>query len=166
MFFQIDDRVVHPTFGIGRVVGRVTMAFDQAEQRDYYEIASARSTTWVPVAESPDQGLRRLTRKDELVRYRHLLGGRPSTLNPDFRQRQLEMRSKTREGTLLAVCEVVRDLSARGWRKPLSEGDASILRASHQALCEEWAAAEDVSLPAATAEVNALLLEARQAYAI
>jgi RNA polymerase-interacting CarD/CdnL/TRCF family regulator len=162
MYFQVDDRVVYPTFGVGRVVGRVTMAFGQAEQQDYYEIASERSTTWVPVAESP--GLRRLTRKDELARYRHLLGGRPSDLNPDFRQRHLDMRSKAREGTLVALCEVVRDLRARGWRKPLSEGDANVLRLSHQALCQEWAAADDVSLPDATAEVNALLLEAQTEY--
>jgi RNA polymerase-interacting CarD/CdnL/TRCF family regulator len=62
------------------------------------------------------------------------------------------------------MCEIVRDLTARSWRKPLREADTASLRRARERLCQEWAAAEDVTLAEATREVDALLLEARQVY--
>jgi RNA polymerase-interacting CarD/CdnL/TRCF family regulator len=166
MLFEIKDQVVQPGFGIGRVAKRVMMAFGEAPQQEYYEITSARSTVWVPLAPGAEPALRALTRKDELGHYRGVLAGQPGALNPDFRQRHLEMRSKARQGTLLAVCEVVRDLNARSWLKPLSEGDSNLLRHTRETLCEEWAAADDVSLPDASAEVSALLKQGQRTYQI
>jgi RNA polymerase-interacting CarD/CdnL/TRCF family regulator len=129
----------------------------------YYEVMGERSTMWVQVDESAARGLRRLTRKEELARYRDLLRRRPEPLSPDKQQRQLSARSQLKRGTLQDLCEMVRDLSGHGWRKPLNEADASALRKGRDALCQEWAAADGVSLADAAAEVDALLLQARQA---
>jgi len=164
MPFQIDDQVVYPAFGVGRVVGLVTKSFSAAGSRLYYEVSGYRTTAWVEVDRGAAVGLRPLTRRDELAHFRSVLRGRPAALNTDFRQRQLEVRSQLRRGTLQGACEVVRDLSGRGWIKPLNEADASVLRTTLEALCQEWAASDSVSLERATAEVNGLLREARQTF--
>ncbi len=44
--------------------------------------------------------------------------------------------------------------------------DSPALPPSREAACQEWAAAEGVSLPQATAEPTALLLEGREKYEI
>lgn len=163
MRFQIDDQVVYPAFGVGRITGLVTKSFE-AESRLYYEVSGERSTVWVQVDEGAGHGLRRLTRKDELGHFRAILRGQPLRLNADFRQRQLDVRARLRSGTLQAVCEVVRDLSGRGWYKPLNEADSAALRRSSEALCLEWAAADCVTVGQATTEVNDLLLEGRRAH--
>jgi RNA polymerase-interacting CarD/CdnL/TRCF family regulator len=121
---------------------------------------------WVQVEEGAARGLRRLTRKDELAHFRAVLRSRPLALNPDFRQRQLDVRSRLRPGTLQGLCEVVRDLSGRSWLKPLNEADLATLRLSSESLCREWAAADSVSIGQATTEVNTLLLEARRIYQV
>src|SRR5713226_9303953 len=166
MPLKVDDRVVYPAFGIGRVAALVPKSFFEAESQLYYEVTGNRSTVWVQVDEGSARGLRRLTRQDELAHYRAVVGGRPVSLNQDHRQRQLDLRSQLKLGTMQGLCEMVRDLSARGWVKPLTETDSRSLRLSRESLCEEWAAADGVSLPQATAELTALLLEARHQYQV
>jgi RNA polymerase-interacting CarD/CdnL/TRCF family regulator len=166
MPFKVDDRVVYPAFGIGRVVALVPKSFFEAESQLYYEVTGDRSTVWVQVDEGSARGLRRLTRQDELDHYRGVVGGRPVSLNQDHRQRQVDLRSQLKLGTMQGLCEMVRDLSAKGWIKPLTENDSRALRLSREAVCEEWAAANGVSLPQATAELTALLLEARHQYQV
>jgi RNA polymerase-interacting CarD/CdnL/TRCF family regulator len=78
----------------------------------------------------------------------------------------MDLRSQFKLGTMQGLCEMVRDLSARGWLKPLTETDSRSLRLSRESLAEEWAAADGVSLPQATAELTALLLEARHQYQV
>jgi RNA polymerase-interacting CarD/CdnL/TRCF family regulator len=164
MRFEIGDQVVMPGFGVGRIVDLVTKSFLQAESQLYYEVSGERSTMWAPVDGRTPNGLRPLTSQAELTGFRQVLSGQPVRLNPDFRQRQLDVREQLRGGTMLAFCEVVRDLTGQAWRKPLGENDANALRTTAEALCREWAAAANVPLSQATAEVNTLLLEARHAF--
>src|SRR5258708_39446506 len=91
MAFKIDDRVVYPAFGIGRVVALVTKRFFEAENQLYYEVIGDRSTVWVQVDEGAARGLRRLTRPDEVARDRRVGGSQPLALNPDHRQRQPDL---------------------------------------------------------------------------
>ena len=164
MPFKVNDLVVYPAFGVGKVTALVTKSFFDAESQLYYEVQGEHSTIWVQVDESAARGLRRLTRPDELSECRALLRGKPVALNPDFRQRQRDMRSRLKLGTLPELCAVVRDLSGQSWPKALSGYDAEALRKSAGALAQEWAAADNVSIAAASAEVNGLLAEARQTY--
>jgi RNA polymerase-interacting CarD/CdnL/TRCF family regulator len=166
MHFQVHDQVIYPAFGLGRIVGLVTKQLPATESRQYYEVSGVRGTVWVQVEGGVAHGLRPITRQEELPRYRAVLRGRPAELNADFRLRQLEQRDKLRRGTLQDLCEVARDLSGRGWRKPLNEADAVNLRRSVDALNQEWAAAAEVSAAEAAAEVQALLREAQQAYQV
>ena len=166
MAFKIDDRVVYPAFGIGRVVAVVTKRFFEAKNQLYYEVIGDRSTVWVQVDEGAARGLRLLTRPDELARYREVVGSQPVALNQDHRQRQLVLKGQLKLGTMQGLCELVRDLGARSWTKPLNEMDSLTLRRRREAVCLEWAAVENVPLPQATAELTALLLEGRQNYQV
>lgn len=162
MLYQVDDRVVHATYGVGRVVGVVTRQFTAAEARQYYEIALERSTVWVPTEAASSAELRLLTPKAELERYRVVLQSRPATLTADHRQRRLEITNRLKTGSLQTLCEVIRDLTARSWRKALNEMDAAGLRKAREVVCREWAAADGVPYLSAVQEIDALLLACRQ----
>lgn len=166
MPFKVDDIVVYPAFGIGRVVGLVNKSFFEAETQLYYEVLGDRSTVWVQVDEGSARGLRRLTRQDELPHFRTVVGSQPLTLNQDHRQRQTDLRGQLKLGTMQGLCEIVRDLSARGWAKPLNEMDARALRMSREAVSKEWAVAEGIPIPQATAELSALLSEGRTKFQV
>ncbi len=163
MPFAVNDRVVHPLHGVGRVVRLATRQFDAGSTRLYYEIMLSKGTIWVPV-EGSVGGLRPLTARGELSRYRSLLSSRPAPLAADHRQRQLEVSERLKAGTLRARCEVIRDLTAHAWHKPLCQSSAALLRLAHEALDEEWAAVDEVPVHEVTRQVQALLLEGRRAY--
>jgi RNA polymerase-interacting CarD/CdnL/TRCF family regulator len=163
MTFAVHDRVVHPSHGIGTVVRLATRQFDAGATRLYYEIALNKGTIWVP-ADGDAGGLRLLTAKGDLARYRSLLSSRPAALAVDHRQRQLEVSERLKGGTLRARCEVVRDLTAYSWKKPLCQSSAVLLRKAQEALDEEWAAAAEVPVHEVARQVQALLLEGRRAF--
>jgi len=164
MTYEIDDRVVLNPHGVGRIAGLVTKSFASTEVQEYYEIATERSLVWVPVWAAEARGLRPVTGKTELDHFREVLRGRPAVLNADHRQRHLELHSRERLGTFQAACELVRDLTAYTWKKPLNDVDTATLRHALTDVCAEWAAADEVTLALANAEVAALLLQGRQAW--
>jgi len=165
MAIKVNDWAVHPQHGVGRVVKLETRQFDPGPKRLYYQFAISTGTVWVPVQGRP-AGLRKLTAKGDLSRYRGLLRSRPTPLVADHRQRQIALVERLKESSFQARCEVVRDLTAHGWQRPLNESSSVLLRRARHALCAEWAAAEGLSLVDATLEVEALLLEGRKAHAV
>lgn len=163
MLFQIGDVVVHPDHGVGHVARLEEKRFSGREAGLYYELTIERSTVWVSVESREALRLRPVTPRSDLARYRGVLKSRPIPLNKDHRQRNLELAGRLKQGSFLVMCEVVRDLTARGWVKPLNEYDSTSLQRVRGRLCQEWAASEGVSIADASGEVSALLLESRKA---
>lgn len=156
MDLRIGDRVVHPQYGVGKVVKLEKREFEPGVMRQYYEISIPGSTLWVPQDQSTF-GLRKLTVRSEIDACRQVLSSRPLPLTEDARLRQSELSARLKEGTIVAHCEVVRDLSAYGAHKPISGTIAAFLRVAQDVLCQEWAAVEEISLAEATAEISSLL---------
>jgi RNA polymerase-interacting CarD/CdnL/TRCF family regulator len=162
MSFKVGDRVVHPRYGLGYVTHLAVKQFVQGEKRPFYEISFPGSTLWVPLNISTS-GVRKLTVKSEIAGCRRLLKAPAVPLNSDPRLRQRELSDRLKEGTLTAHCEVVRDLTAHGWQKPLNAAMAAFLRTTQDVLCQEWAAVEDITLSEAACEIESLLEKGRQA---
>ena len=163
MRFGPSDWLVHPQHGIGRVVKLERRQFGEERPQEYYEIAITSGTVWVPV-ERPGHGLRKVIARTELHKYRVLLKAQPRPVASDIKERKLAISERLREGSFRSRCELVRDLTAHGWGKPLNESTGTALRSIRQALCLEWAAAEGVSLEVATREVDELLLQGKAAF--
>ena len=108
--------------------------------------------------------LRAVTSKHKLDQYRALLKSRPATLERDHRKRRLEINSRLSHGSFRVVCEVVRDLTALGWHRRISDADAALLQKMRDNLRREWAVAEGLSMPEAILEVDALLLAGREVH--
>ncbi len=163
MTFNVNDWVVHPRHGVGQIVEIEDLEFDSRPSQPYYQISIPNGTMWVQV-DTSSSGLRKVATKGDLAGCRDVLKSRPADLTEDYHQRQLELSDRLRQGSLQARCELVRDLSALGWKRSLAEGIAAISRVARQVLCEEWAMAEGVSEREASREVDRLLLEGKSAY--
>lgn len=165
MSFNVGDVVVHSEHGIGQVVRLEEKRFFGVESRLYYEVNMPNTTVWVPVEAGAPIGLRPVTDRADLPRYRRVLTSRPLSLDKDRRQRQLYVSQRLKQGSFELLCEVVRDLTASSWRKSLNEWDSLALRRAYDNLCQEWALSAAVPLAEARDEIEALLAEARQAHA-
>jgi RNA polymerase-interacting CarD/CdnL/TRCF family regulator len=164
MAFKIGDTVVLSDHGVGKVVRLEEKRFAGAAARLYYEVNTAKSTIWVPADASAKAALRALVTSAELPRYRRILASAPTELDADRRQRQLAVSQRLRQNTFQVLCEVVRDLSARGWHKTLNETDMLSLRKARESLCDEWSTAAGIPLAEAIHEVDELLARAKIAH--
>lgn len=155
--FEIGDKVVHPQHGVGQIVQLEEREFERGDTRRYYEIhIPGGSTVWVPV-DLPNSGLRRLAHKSELAHCRDILQAHPLPLTEDGRVRQATLVEHLKQGTIVAQCEVVRDLSAFVAHKPSYGTITAFLEAMLRVLCQEWALVEDISMAEAMSEIHSLL---------
>ncbi len=157
MQFKVGDFIVHPVYGVGRLVKIEERQFDERGARLYYQVVLARSTVWIPVEAQAAIGLRLATAKNDLDHYRDLLRSRPVPLNQDNKQRHEELVNRLNQCSFQVMCEVVRDLTAWSWKKPLGRVDMVTLRQTQESLYQEWAAADGVSIADAIKEVKFLL---------
>ena len=164
MQFKVSDLVVHSTYGVGRIVEIEEKMFSEKGTRLYYKITLPKRTVWIPVEAQEARGLRLVTVKSELDQYRTLLKSPPVALHKNHYWRHLELVSRLKQGSFQVVCEVVRDLTAWSWRKPLGQTDTSTLQKTRESLYQEWATAAGVTVVEAIKEVEALLRTTRQAY--
>jgi CarD family transcriptional regulator, regulator of rRNA transcription len=163
MKFNIGDKVVHPQHGVGFVADLEEKQFQPNTSRMYYVITIPDTTLWVPVDLSTS-GLRKLSVKSELDQCRQVLQSAPLALTAD-RSLLASLIAHINQGTLTAHCEVVRDLNAFGWHKPLYGSMAEFHRVILNVLCQEWALVEGVSQIEANQEVSSLLKKGRMAHA-
>jgi RNA polymerase-interacting CarD/CdnL/TRCF family regulator len=159
MKYDIGDCVIHKSFGVGYITALVEKQIFEDEARLYYEVKLEKATVWVPVDSDDPSPFRLLTNEDELAQYRRILTSKPKPLNDNFRARFSSVDLRLREGSLEAICEIVRDLTAREQIKHLSRGDLSRLQIAKDTLCKEWSASKDISLADAQQEIEALLQE-------
>jgi len=160
--FSVGDKVVHPQHGVGYVSDLEEKQFEPNVSRMYYVVSIPETTIWVPVDLSTS-GLRKLGVRSELDRCRQILQAAPQALKPG-RDLLGNLSVRIKQGTIIAHCEVIRDLSAFGWHKPLYGPIADFQRMTFDVLCQEWAAVDGTSLADATHEINHLLKEARAVY--
>ena len=163
MAIKVNDRAVHSMHGVGRVIKLEIRRFPAGPKRLYYNFEFPTGTVWVPV-EGSASGLRQLTPKADLDQYRNLLRSWPTPLVADHRQRLLALKERQKDKSFDAKCKLVRDLSALGWNKELNESNNAVLRTARNAVCEEWAAVEGLSLADATQEVMTLLADGKKTY--
>jgi len=159
--FAIGDKVVHPQHGVGFVAGLEEKQFKPNAARMYYVVSIPDTTLWVPMDLS-GSGLRKLSLKGELEECRQVLQNPPQAL---ISGRDLlgSLSARIKQGTMIAQCEVVRDLMAFGWQKPLYGPLANFQIAALKVLCQEWATIEGITQMDASSEIHDLLKKGRVA---
>jgi CarD family transcriptional regulator len=162
MQFKPGDFIVHPVYGVGQIVNIEEKQFSDKGVRPYYKVALPKRMVWVLVEPQGAIRLRLVTSKNELDQYRQLLKSQPLPLDKNHHRRHLDLVTRLKQGSFQGLCEVVRDLTAWSWRKPLGPTDTITLQKTRESLYQEWATAAGVSRAEAIKEVGALLLATRQ----
>jgi len=157
MNFKKGDRVVHKKFGLGTVVSIECMNLSGNGQRLFYRVDFFKTTVWVPVVNPPEGGLRSITPKSHLNRYRALLKSSPVSLDGDFNQRRSELVKRMDMGTFQGLCEVIRDLNGLNAEKPLNQFEKKLLKLTREALVIEWSLTSGVSQSETLEEIDGCL---------
>jgi len=135
--FQIGDKVIHCTFGLGEIAN-IEEKIIQGQPTTCYVVRVSDLTIWVPINDLQQQSLRVPTPPGEFEKLSAILANPSETLLEDRVQRKKQLLAQIKDGQLVSICRVVRDLTYFKRSKKLNEEEKSILERATNSLLAEW----------------------------
>jgi len=138
MTFQVGEKVVYPNHGVATIENISSRAFAGQFERFYLLRLTYNSlTVMVPFSHVDELRLRKVTRNVEITRVMSFLSEGRCRRFHDWKDRFKENTEKMRDGSLLAVAEVLKTLLILQAEKPLSFREKKMLdRARHMLIME------------------------------
>src|SRR5437016_7388554 len=138
MTLQVGEKVVYPNHGIATVENISSRSFAGQFERFYLLRLTFNSlTVMVPFSHAEELRLRRVTRNGELARVVSFLSEGRCRRYHDWKDRFKDNTDKMRDGSLLAVAEVLKSLLELRADKVLSFREKKMLdRARHMLITE------------------------------
>lgn len=157
MTFQVGEKVVYPNHGIATVENIGSRMFAGHQERYYLlKLSGNGATVMVPLSHAEELRLRRVTRNGDLARVVNFLSAGRRRPQHDWKDRFKENTNKMREGSLLAVAEVLKSLLELRTQKTLSFREKKMLDRARQMLISELSTSRGMS----EAEAAAVLEDA------
>jgi CarD family transcriptional regulator len=138
MTFQVGEKIVYPNHGVATIENISSRAFAGHFERFYLlRLTYASMTVMVPFSHVGELGLRKVTRNGEMARVMSFLSEGRCNRHADWKDRFKENTEKMKDGSLLAVAEVMKGLLVLQMQKPLSFREKKMLdRARHMLITE------------------------------
>jgi len=137
MGFQIGDKVIHCTFGLGEIANTEEKIV-QGQLTNCYVVRTSDLTIWVPIDDLQQQSLRAPTPPGEFEKLSAILTDPSETLLEDRVLRKNQLLAQIKDGQLASICRVVRDLTYFKRSKKLNEQEKFILERATNSLLTEW----------------------------
>jgi CarD family transcriptional regulator len=157
MDFHVGDTVIHRSYGPGKVV-KLEDRNVHGSVKVCYVVDTGNLTIYVPVEPGEKPSLRGLASHGDFKKIRQVLSSPGQPLPDDRQARQEYLHSRMHSGDLVAISEVIRDLTLVTRAKKLSDNDKAILERARNLLVDEWALCLSISPAQAEKELNRLLL--------
>jgi len=162
MAFHVGDKVVHWSYGPGKII-QLDEKRLSGRNTAYYVVQVRDLTLWVPVEGAEQNRLRPPTSTGDFNKLFKILRGPAERLSDDRYERKTQLIGLLRDGTLDSICRAIRDLSSHSYRKKLNDYDTALLERARRFLLDEWEISLSVSLGDAERQLNLLLEEGRSA---
>jgi len=137
MDFQIGDKVIHYTFGLGEIT-KIEEKTINGHPKACFVFHTNDMTIWIPMDEGEHNSLRTPTPPEEFTRTLDILASPSETLVEDRVLRKNMLVAQLNDGQLASICQVVRDLSFYRRSSKLNDQEKSILERAVKSLLTEW----------------------------
>lgn len=150
------DWLVHCYHGLGRV-REIESKRINGEEAEYYRVEADDAVFWVPVEGSEDSHVRPVTPRHKLMKALKVLQAPPRKMADAYQKRQQRIRAAKNDGSIDAICSIIRDLTARRMEKGLNENEKRALGFFKGLLLHEWSVSAEVPPEDAHNELRKLL---------
>ena len=154
--FNIGDKVVYPMHGAG-VIESIEEREILGEKQKYYimKMPVGDIQVMVPTASAEKVGLREVIHCEEADKVLGVLSSEQTAMNTNWNKRYRENMDRIKNGKILEVAEVVKNLAHKSTDKGLSAGEKKLYNNAKQILISELVLANQGT----KAEVEALIDE-------
>jgi CarD family transcriptional regulator len=158
--YAINDTIVHPTHGIGRIVDIKHEELVEGFEHFYViEVSEKNMTIHIPMRKMEKVGIRPTMASADFPHVLDALRSKPGTLSDDYKTRQKEIRDRLRDGLPVDIAEVVRDLTWRQKQNGLTKADSDLLAKGIAMLTDEIAVIQAMPAENATDLIRQTLAE-------
>jgi len=158
--FKMNDHVVYPTHGVGRIV-KVEEQEVAGTKLELYVITFEKDkmTLRVPTLKAKAVGMRKLSSPDVVNNALNTLKGRARIKRTMWSRRAQEYEAKINSGDLVAIAEVVRDLHRASGQPEQSYSERQLYEAALARMAREVAVVERTDEPTAVKRVEGMLMK-------
>ncbi len=137
MGFNIGDKVIHSAFGLGEIVA-IEEKIIQGQPTNCYVFCATDLMVWIPINDLQQHSLRVPTLPEEFQRLSVVLSNPSESLLEDRVLRKNLLVAQMKDGQLVSICRVVRDLTNFKRSKRLNDQEKSILERAVNSVLTEW----------------------------
>ncbi len=154
--FNIGDKVVYPMHGAG-IIESIEEKEILGQKQKYYimKMPVGDIQVMVPTDSAEKVGLREVIRCEDADRVLNVLSSEQTAMNANWNKRYRENMDRIKNGKILEVAEVVKNLAHKSSDKGLSAGEKKLYNNAKQILISELVLANQGT----KAEVEALIDE-------
>ena len=154
--FNIGDKVVYPMHGAG-VIESIEEREILGQKQKYYimKMPVGDIQVMVPTASAEKVGLREVIHCEDADKVLGVLSSEQTAMNTNWNKRYRENMDRIKNGKILEVAEVVKNLAHKSSEKGLSAGEKKLYNNAKQILISELVLANQGT----KAEVEALIDE-------
>lgn len=155
--YAINDTIVHPTHGIGRIVDIKHEELVEGFEHFYViEVPEKSMIIHIPMRKMEKVGIRPTMSSAVFPQVLEALRSQPETLPDDYKTRQKDIRNRLTLGLPVDVAEVVRDLTWHEKRMGLTKADSDLLSKGLTLLADEIAVIQSID----TADATDIIMQA------
>ena len=159
--FKVNDHVVYPAHGVGKVNGIETQEVAGMALEVYViTFDHEKMTLRVPTKKAKTAGLRPLAAGDVVSKALTTLKGRARVKRTMWSRRAQEYEAKINSGDLISIAEVVRDLHRADNQPEQSYSERQLYESALDRMAREVAAIERIDREAAVAILTKSLVKA------
>ena len=143
--FKLDERVVYPGYGVAKI-NRLIKRKIAGNHSQFFELNLLKKdmTVFIPVKNIAAIGIRKLSDLGAVAKVWNLLAEPVSEIHGDafltnWNKRNKEYQEKLRNGNIVELTMIYRDLKIVGMRKELSFSERALLQQTEALLVEEIA---------------------------
>ena len=158
LFFKINELIVYPAHGVGKVVKIEEQEIAGAKLELYIiDFEKEKLRLKVPTNKAAQKGMRRLADKGLIEQAMRVLKGRARIKRTMWSRRAQEYEAKINSGDLFAVAEVVRDLYRSERQPEQSYSERQLFEQALERMAREVAAVKKIDDDIAVKELEDFL---------
>jgi len=143
--FQIDDFVVYPSHGVGRIIDEEVQNVAGFELKMFVlSFEKDKMTLKVPKDKIVSTGMRKLSSPNIIGKALQVIGGKAKVKRAMWSRRAQDYEQKINSGELILIAEVVRDLHRNDEQREQSYSERQLYEAALERLTREIAAVDGV----------------------
>ena len=158
--YSRGDWIVHRYYGVGQIKG-IDVKNLGGQKVACFKVRTNESTYWSPVDKTPNSRIRPVISSIEFKRLISILKDQPRDMDSDYKKRAKLIKEVEKNGSVKAVAELIRDLSALQAERGLNTTDERALERLSKRFISEWSVCMKVDFEDAHQKLYQLLQESK-----